>query len=135
MTINKSGGNIGIWTAATVAIVFGLLTLKSGGSVLFIDGLARKEAGHYVPFVLWFNFLMGFAYLAAGAGLLMRKTWAMWLSLFIAASTALVFLLFGLHVLNGGAYETRTVVAMTLRTTIWTSIAVFAYLGFQKKAR
>ncbi len=135
MTITKSGRNTGIWVASIIAVVFGLLTIKSGGSVLFIDGLARKEAGNYVPFVLWFNFLMGFAYLAAGVGLLMRKTWAMWLSIFIAASTALVFLFFGIHMLNEGAYETRTVVAMTLRTTIWASIAVFAYLTFQKKAR
>jgi len=135
MAITKPTRNTGIWVASIIAVVFGLLTIKSGGSVLFIDGLARKEAGNYVPFVVWFNFLMGFAYLTAGTGLFMRKTWAIWLSIFIAASAVLIFLLFGIHVLNGGAYETRTVIAMTLRTTIWASIAVFAYLIFQRKAR
>ncbi|WP_456380193.1 hypothetical protein [Thiolapillus sp.] len=135
MAISKSGRNTGIWVATIIAVAFGLLTIKSGGAVLFVDGLARKEAGNYVPFVVWFNFLMGFAYLATGAGLLMRKTWAMWLSIFIATSTILIFLLFGIHVLNGGAYETRTLVAMTLRTVIWVSIAVFAYATLQKRVR
>ena len=45
--------------ASIVAIVFGLMTIISGGSVLFIES-ARRAAGDYVPFVLWFNFLAGF---------------------------------------------------------------------------
>ena len=46
---------------AVVAIAFGGLTIKSGGDVLFWSEQARIAAGHYVPAVLWFNFLMGFA--------------------------------------------------------------------------
>ena len=125
MKVNRS---IGIWIATIVAIVFGLLTLKSGGSVLFIDGIAREEAENYVPFVLWFNFFAGFAYLSAGAGLFAQKQWAVWLSIFIAVASAIVFSLLGLHILDGGLFETRTLVAMTLRTGVWTCIAVFAYL-------
>ena len=56
MTAIKPARSIGIWMAAVVALVFGMLTIKSGGSVLFIDGIAREDAGNYVPFVLWFNF-------------------------------------------------------------------------------
>ena len=44
--------------AGVAAIAFGLLTLISGGSALF--GLV--DMGAVVPFVLWFNFLAGFAY-------------------------------------------------------------------------
>jgi hypothetical protein len=110
-----------------IAAVFGLLTIKSGGSVLFVDGIAREEAGNYVPFVLWFNFLAGFAYLLAAAGLFMQKHWAVWISFFIAISTIVVFTLLGLHILNDGLYEVRTVIAMSLRTTVWTLIATFAY--------
>ena len=117
----------GVWIASVIALVFGMLTIKSGGSVLFIDGAARQAAGDYVPFVLWFNFLAGFAYLLAGVGLFMQKSWAPALSIFIAVATAIVFALFGLHLLNGGAYETRTVAAMSLRTIVWVSIAVFSY--------
>ena len=124
----KSNRSIGIWIITIVALVFGMLTIKSGGTVLFIDGSARQAAGDYVPFVLWFNFLAGFAYLLAGVGLFMQKNWAPQLSIFIATATIVVFALFGLHVLNDGAYETRTVIAMSLRTIIWVSIATFAYL-------
>ena len=124
----KSNRSVGVWIVTIVALVFGILTIKSGGSVLFIDGPARQAAGNYVPFVLWFNFLAGFAYLLAGVGLFMQKSWAPRLSIFIAVTTAMVFALFGLHILNGGAFEDRTVVAMSLRTIVWVSIATFAYL-------
>ena len=127
MTSMKPDRSIGIWIMTAIAMVFGLLTIKSGGSVLFIDGIAREEAGNYVPFVLWFNFLAGFAYLLAAAGLFMRKNWAVWISIFIAVSTIVVFVLLGLHILNDGLYEVRTVVAMSLRTAVWTLIATFAY--------
>ena len=46
-----------------------------------------------------------------------------------AGPTALVFAAFGVHVLAGGAYELRTVVAMSLRTLVWTAIAVVALLA------
>jgi hypothetical protein len=110
-----------------LAIGFGLLTLREGGAVLFIDGAARQAAGDYVPFVLWFNFLAGFAYIAAGVGLWLRRRWAAWLALAIAAATALVFLAFGVHVLLGGAWEQRTAAAMTLRTLVWAGIAAMAW--------
>ncbi|MEZ4618290.1 MAG: hypothetical protein R2867_22630 [Caldilineaceae bacterium] len=48
-----------------VAILFGLLTILSGGRTLF-NAEAQQLAGNYVPFVLWFNFLAGFAYVIAG---------------------------------------------------------------------
>jgi hypothetical protein len=49
--------------------VFGALTIASGGRVLFVSEAARVATGNYVPFVVWFNFLAGFAYVAAGVGL------------------------------------------------------------------
>lgn len=119
----------GIWIRllSLFAIGFGLLTLREGGAVLFVDGAARQAAGHYVPFVLWFNFLAGFAYVVAGAGLWRRRRWATRLALAIALATALVFLAFGLHVALGGAWEHRTPIAMTLRTLVWTGIAITAW--------
>ena len=87
----------------------------------------RASAGRVVPFVLWFNFAAGFAYLAAAIGLARARRWAAPLSLGIAAATALVFLAFGIHVLRGGAFEPRTVAAMTLRTGVWAAIAAVAW--------
>jgi hypothetical protein len=116
-----------IWIVSIIAILFGLLTIKSGGSVLFFDDTARENAGHYVPFVLWFNFISGFVYLVAGAGLFMQHRWGVWLSIVIALATLIVFGLLGLHILNDGLYESRTVGAMTLRTAVWTVISVITY--------
>jgi len=116
-----------IWLAAAVAIIFGILTIKSGGQVLFGDESYRVAAGNYVPFVLWFNFTAGFAYLIAGIAIALCKPWAAGVALVIAVSTLLVFAAFGLHVFTDGAYGMRTVAAMTLRSTIWTAIFVLTY--------
>jgi len=121
-----------MWLVASVAVLFGLMTIKSGGQVLFGDESYRVAAGHYVPFVLWFNFMAGFAYLVAGVGIAVRKSWSLWLSLLIAISTLLVFAAFGLHLFAGGEYETRTVVAMTLRSTLWVVISGLLYRNYRK---
>ena len=116
-----------IWASSLVAVGFGLLTIKEGGTILFGNDAARVAAGSYVPFVVWFNFLAGFAYVVAGAGLWARQRWAVWLSFLIAAATVATFAAFGAHVLYGGAYELRTVIAMTLRTLVWVAIAWAGY--------
>lgn len=114
---------------AMAAIGFGLLTIKEGGAVLFGGEAAQASAGNYVPFVLWFNFLAGFTYVAAGAGLWRQHRWAVWLAVVIAATTALVFAAFGVHIYAGGAYEMRTVIAMSFRTLVWVMIAAIAWRG------
>lgn len=124
---SASKRSIAIRVAAVVAIAFGLLTIKEGGTVLFGDTAARAAAGDYVPFVVWFNFLAGFAYVTAGIGLWMKQRWAVWLAISIAAATALAFAAFGLHMLSGGAYELRTAFAMGFRTLVWSLISVVAW--------
>ncbi|MBZ0132907.1 MAG: hypothetical protein K8F53_09860 [Rhodocyclaceae bacterium] len=111
---------------AAVALGFGLASIASGGQVLFGGEDARRAAGKYLPFVVWFNFLAGFAYVAAAAGLAAQKAWAARLALFIAVATAAAFLVFGLFVFAGSPFEMRTVAAMTLRTALWTGIAWYA---------
>jgi len=123
----KSDRSIGIWIITVIAVVFGLLTIKSGGSVLYVDGTFREEAGNYVPFVVWFNFLVGFVYLIAGGGLWMQKHWAVWISIFIVVATLVVFATLGIHILKGGMIEVRTIAALSLRTVAWALIAMFAY--------
>lgn len=120
--------------AAIVAALFGLATIASGGNALFGGAAARAAAGAYVPFVLWFNFLAGFAYVAAAAGLWPGRRWAALLALAIAGATLLVFAAFGVHVLNGGAYEVRTVGAMTLRTVLWMTIGWLAWRRIPRHA-
>lgn len=113
--------------AAGVAVVFGALTIFSGGRALFGGAEAQAAVGNAVGYVLWFNFLAGFAYVVAGVGLNLRHKPALWLSIGIFASTVLVGMIFGNHVLQGGAYEMRTVGAMILRAVVWAMISVVAW--------
>lgn len=118
-SVNTERRRVWLRVLGVVGILFGLMTLREGGAVLFVDGAAREAAGDYVPFVLWFNFLAGFVYIAVGLALWLGRTWAARAALGIAVATLLVFGALGLHIAVGGAYEIRTVVAMTLRSTIW----------------
>lgn len=126
MTINNSNGRT-LKIAAGVAIVFGALTVFSGSFALFGSDEVRAVAGDAVSFVLWFNFLAGFAYIVAGIGLFLRHRPAIWVSIGILAATIVVFVAFGTHILQGGAYEMRTVGAMFLRTAVWAVISVVAW--------
>ena len=119
-----SASRITLKLAAVTAILFGIVTVASAGNVLFGDG--ARGAGNFVPFIVWFNFLAGFLYIAAGAGLWRRQRWAAGLALTLAVATAGAFAALGLHISAGGAYETRTVMAMTLRLGVWLAIAVLA---------
>lgn len=114
------------WAAAAAAAVFGVATILAGGRVLFGGEAARAAAGAYVPFVVAFNFAAGFAYLAAAAGLALRKRWTPRLAAAIAGATVIVFLAFAVHVATGGAFESRTVGAMTIRSVFWTAFALAA---------
>lgn len=109
--------------AAVVAVIFGILTVISGGRALF----GGVDMGAVVPFVLKFNFVAGFAYVLAGIGLWRMAKWTWVLSAVIAVATAVVFVAFLWHVWHGGAYEARTMGAMSLRLVVWivmTAVAI-----------
>lgn len=111
-----------VTVAAIVAVVFGFLTIISGGRALF----GGADMGAVVPFVLWFNFLAGFAYVLAGLGLWYRSSWSAGLSIAIALATAAVFATFLWQVWSGTAYEARTMGAMGLRLAVWAIISIVA---------
>lgn len=112
---------------AIFTVVFGLATIKAGGSVLFGDGEARQAAGAYLPFVVWFNFFAGFGYIVGGIGIFQRKTWSVLVAASLAIGTLITFAFFLNHVISGGAYEVRTMLAMTLRATVWIVATVTAW--------
>ena len=118
-----------VTAAAIVAVIFGLLTIFSGGRALF----GGAEMGAVVPVVLWFNFLAGFAYVVAGLGLWYRTSWAASLSIFIALATAAVFATFLWTVWSGTPYEARTMGAMGLRLATWVAISIVAVRGGQAR--
>ena len=55
-------------TLSAVGMVFGALTVFSGWQGLFGDAATRAALGNTVGYVLWFNFLAGFVYVAATPG-------------------------------------------------------------------
>lgn len=119
---------------AIIAIAFGVLTLFSGGRNLF-DAAVIADAGNTIAFVLWFNFLAGFAYIAAGYLLWTWKLCGVRLSAVIAGATLLVFLAMGIYVIQfDGLYNAKTVGAMALRSTVWLLITVLAR-GYWEKFR
>ena len=107
---------------AVAAMVFGALTVFSGGQALFGDAAARAAVGQAVGFVLWFNFLAGFFYLLAGLGLWLGKAWARHLAWALVIGTALVAAGFAWHVWSGGGFEMRTVGALALRLGFWVAV-------------
>ncbi len=113
--------------AAAAALIFGVLTIISGGSVLFGPASAREAAGAVVPFVLWFNFLAGFAYVAAAFGLWRGAGWAPGLAVAILGGTLIVVLGFVVHVAGGGDFAPRTVGALALRAGFWAVVTGLAW--------
>lgn len=109
--------------AGGVAVAFGLLTLVSGGSAL----MGAADMGAVVPFVLWFNAFAGLAYAVGGVLLWRGHSLALPVALAILIATAAVFAAFGWRVASGGAYEMRTVGAMSLRTAFWAAMAWVAW--------
>ena len=117
--------------AGAAAIAFGLLTLISGGSALF----GAVDMGAVVPFVLWFNFLAGFAYVIGGLLLMTGHRLALPVALTILIATATVFAVLGWRVFAGDAFEMRTVGAMTLRTFFWAAMVWVAMKARGRKSR
>jgi len=119
------------WMAIS-AIVFGIVTVLTGGRALFGSLESRADFGKAVPFVLWFNFLAGFVYIVAGTGLLLRRRWAVYTSLFVAVSTILVFAAFGVHVIGGGAFERRTIGALMIRSLFWIAVTIVSMRAMKR---
>lgn len=109
--------------AGAAAVVFGALTVVSGGTAL----MGVIDMGAVVPFVLAFNFVAGFAYVAGGLLLWRGHRLALPVALAILAATLAVFAAFGWRVLSGGAYEIRTMGAMALRSGFWLVMAIMAW--------
>lgn len=105
--------------------LFGIVTIFAGGSVALDLGDARVQAGHVVPFVVWFNFFAGFAYVVAAVGIWADRSWARRMASLIAVATALVAVGFAVFAASGQAFELRTVGALGVRFALWTAIALW----------
>lgn len=103
--------------------LFGLATLAASANVLFGPAAVREMAGDIVPLIVWFNFVAGFAYLAAAIGLWTARPWGHRLAIVIAVATFAAGLAFAWVALSGQPSEPRTGAALALRTTVWAVLA------------
>lgn len=124
------------WIVATAiaAAIFGIATLISGGATLFGPQEVREAAGTVVQFVLWFNFLAGFAYLVGAYGLYRQERWALGAAVTIAVATAVVALAFIAYTTLGGAFNWRTPGALLLRIGFWVAVAWGLWSSRRKSA-
>ncbi len=109
---------------AVIAMIFGALTLFSGGTALFGGAAEKTLAGNVVPFVLWFNFLAGFVYIYAANALWTYAPTAKSIALILGFATLTIFGLFLVKVAGGTPFEMRTIGAMTLRSGFWLVIGL-----------
>lgn len=116
------------------AVLFGLMTLFSGGTVLFGSEETRGAAGAVVPAVLWFNFLSGFVYVLAGIGVYLARPWGRALAVLLAGALAVLMTYFLWHVAGGEPWETRTLAALTFRIGFWVAVAALARSGPTERA-
>jgi len=128
-TLLTNGTRSPIWlkALAAFAFVFGVVTIFAGGGVIFGPDQARDAAGAYLPFVVWFNFVAGFAYVIAATGIWFARSWALGLSILIAAATGLVALAFAFQIMQGQMFEMRTIAALMLRLGIWSGLALIVW--------
>lgn len=120
----QNGSSRGSLITAGVMGLFGLITLAASSSLLFNLGGAQEAAGHTVPVVLWMNLSVAFLYLIAAYGLISRKGWtpavlAIAVVLMLVAAIGFYF-----HVSGGGAYEQRTIGALSFR--IFVTVLLYA---------
>jgi len=63
----------------------------------------------------------------------LQQRWAVWLAIVIVAAIVVVFAAFGVHIYSGGAFEQRTVIAMSMRTLVWAVIAILAVRTLRRR--
>lgn len=105
-------------SSAVFLLLFGLLSLFMTISVIFDLFDVRKMEGNYVLFVVYANLVCAIMYLFSAYGFFTEKQWTT-MCLFVAACILiLAFVGLLIHIVTGGIYELKTIMAMTFRTFI-----------------
>ncbi len=105
--------------AALLAVILGLLSMTDGGSILL--GLSTTTYT-ILPWLVWFNVVIGFSSVLCGRGLWLKQTWANKLADTIVTLHGLVLLnlivLFAFH----QPVTLASVIGMFFRTAFWIGI-------------
>lgn len=114
---------------AVAAVLFGIVTVLAGARALFGPGPGYTV---YLP-LLWFNTVMGIAYVAVGI-----LAWRHLKLAVYGAAAICVLNLFALGAINflytpNGAIARESLQAMTFRTVVW--LVLFLVLAWASRGR
>lgn len=105
--------------AAILAFILGLLSIKEGGSVLL--GLTTK-AYIILPWLVWYNVVLGFASVITGIGLWMKRAWGVKFAATIVSLHGLVLMILVILYAFREAVAMFSIMAMIFRTLVWVGI-------------
>ncbi|MGE5172854.1 MAG: hypothetical protein ACM3MD_03400 [Betaproteobacteria bacterium] len=105
--------------AAILAIILGLLSIKEGGSVLL--GLSTK-AYTVLPWLVWYNVVLGFVSVITGIGVWVRSTWSVTFATTIVTLHGLVLMILIILFSFREAVALISIMAMLFRTLVWVGI-------------
>jgi uncharacterized membrane-anchored protein len=104
---------------AILAFVLGLLSIKEGGSVLL--GLSTK-AYTVLPWLVWYNVVLGFVSVITGIGLWMKRAWGIRFAATIVSLHGLVLMILVILYAFREAVALTSIMAMIFRTLVWVGI-------------
>ncbi len=105
--------------AALLAFILGLLSIKEGGSVLL--GFSIKTYT-VLPWLVWYNVVLGFVSVIAGIGLWLKRTWSISFAATIVSLHGLVLLILVVLFAFREAVAVFSIMAMLFRTLVWVGI-------------
>ncbi len=113
----------GVRVAAAVGALFSALAVLAGSRVLM--GL---DVPDYVvlPWLVWYNVGAGLFGFAVAVAVWLGRSWATTAATAVAAANGTVLTVLVVWRAAGGAVANDSLVAMTLRTLVWSAIALVA---------
>ena len=113
--------------------IFGLIMIAMTTSVIFDLFGIRELEGNYVMSVVIANWFAGFLYLVAAYGIFKNQKWS-YIPLLISAITLIIsFIFLQVHIQDGGAFEAKTIKALSIRIVLSLIFAMITYLKINKK--
>jgi len=105
--------------AALLGFILGLLSIKEGGSVLL--GFTTKPYA-ILPWLVWYNVLLGFVSMITGIGLWVKRAWGVRLAATIVSLHGLVLMILVILYAFREKVAVISIMAMIIRTLVWVGI-------------
>lgn len=112
--------------------IFGIIMLIMTTSVIFDLFGIRELEGNFVMSVVIANWFAGLLYIVAAYGLFNKQKWS-YIPLLISAITLIIsFIFLQVHIQDGGAFEEKTIKALSIRIVLSLIFAIIAYFKINK---